>query len=115
MSMPTPEMHSSGILSYNTYKIKEDKKNTVTRRTPPNIYQHIFLGYFYSCNNFGHKEIHCKAYRKYNAKNVQRYKKNKNNAEKRNYNSFYPLQDYNVTSAKIMVINPVNVDFQCNP
>jgi hypothetical protein len=36
-------------------KEKEDKKNTVTRRTPPNRYQHIFLGYCYSCNNFGHK------------------------------------------------------------
>jgi hypothetical protein len=81
-------------------KEKEDKKNTVTRRTPPNRYQHIFLGYCYSCNNFGHKAVHCKSYRKYNPKNVQRYKKNKNNAEKRNYNSFSPLQDYNVECHK---------------
>jgi hypothetical protein len=47
-------------------KEKEDKKNIVTRRTPPNRYQHIFLGYFYSYNNFGDKEVHCKALLEYN-------------------------------------------------
>jgi hypothetical protein len=72
----------------------------VTRRTPPNRYRHIFLGYFYSCNNFGHKVVHCISYRKYNPKNFQRYKKNKNNVEKRNYNSFSPLKDYNVECQK---------------
>jgi len=55
-------------------KEKEDKKNIVAKRTPANRYQHIFLRYFYSCNNFGHKRIHCKSYRKYNPKSVQRYK-----------------------------------------
>ena len=81
-------------------KDKEDKKNTVTRRTPPNRYQHIFLEYCYSFNNFGHKEVHCKSYRKYNSKNAQRYTKNKNNVDKRNQNSFSPLQDYNVECHK---------------
>ena len=39
-------------------KEKEDKWNIMTRRTPPKRYQHIFLGYFYSYNNFGHKKVH---------------------------------------------------------
>jgi hypothetical protein len=33
-------------------------------------------------------------------KNVQTYKNNKNNVEKRNYNSFSHLQDYNVQCHK---------------
>jgi hypothetical protein len=40
-------------------KVKNDKKNTITRRNPPNKY--LFIGYYYSCNNFGHKAVHCKA------------------------------------------------------
>ena len=70
------------------------------RRTPPNRYQHIFLGYFYSCNNFGHKVVHCKAYRKYKPRTIQRYENNKNDVEKINYNSFSPLQEYNVECHK---------------
>jgi hypothetical protein len=56
------------------------------------------------CNNFGHKALHCRAYRKNNHKNVQKYgyknNKNNNNQEKRNYNSFSPLQNYNVECLK---------------
>jgi hypothetical protein len=80
--------------------VSEGKENTIIRRTPPNRYQHIFLGYFYSCNNFGHKEIHCKDYKNYKPRNVQRYKNNKNVVEKRNHNSFSPLQEYNVECHK---------------
>jgi hypothetical protein len=58
------------------------KGNTVIKRIPPNRYQHIFLGYCYSCNNFGHKAVQCKAYRNYKPRNVQRYKNNKNDVEK---------------------------------
>jgi hypothetical protein len=76
------------------------KGNTMIRRNPPNRYQHIFLGYFYSCNNFGHKEVHCKAYRNYKSRNFQRYNNNKNDVGKRNYNSFSPLQKYNVECHK---------------
>jgi hypothetical protein len=67
-------------------------------RNPSNRYQYIFLGYCYSCNNFGHKEVHCKAYRRHNPKNVQRSQKF--NTNKRNYNSFSPLQDYNMECLK---------------
>jgi hypothetical protein len=75
-------------------KEKCDKKNTINRRNPPNRY--IFIGYCYSCNNYGHKAIHYKVYGQYNHRNVQRYKNNKYNAEKRNYNSFSPLQNFNI-------------------
>jgi hypothetical protein len=73
-------------------RVKYDKKNTIIRKNPP---KYIFIGYCYSCNNFGHKAVHCKAYGKYNRGNVQRYKNNRYNTEKRNYNSFSPLQDFN--------------------
>jgi hypothetical protein len=98
-------------------KDKEDKKNTVTRRTPPNRYQHIFLGYCYSCNSFGHKAVHCKAYRKYNPKNVQRYKKKRIMQRKETiiHSLLYNIKMLNVTSETIMVIKTVNVDFQYNP
>ena len=73
-------------------RVKDDKKNAIIRRNPP---KYLFIGYCYSCNNFGHKEVHCKAYGQYNRRNVQRYKNNKYNTEKRNYNLFSTLQDFN--------------------
>jgi hypothetical protein len=79
---------------------KYDEKNIIIRRNPSNRNQYIFLGYCNSCKNFGHKAINCKDYRKYNPRNVQRYENNKNNAKRRNYNSFSPLQDYNVECYK---------------
>jgi hypothetical protein len=79
-------------------RVKDDKKNTITRRNPPNKY--LFIGYCYSCNNFGHKEVHCKAYGQYNCRNVQRYKNNKYNTKKRNYNSFLTLQNFNIECKK---------------
>jgi hypothetical protein len=60
------------------------KRKIVIRITPPNRYQHISLGYCYSCNNFGHEAVHCKSYRNYKPKNIQRYKNKKNDLEKRN-------------------------------
>jgi hypothetical protein len=85
-------------------KENEYRRNTTTRRTPTKRYQHLFLGYCFSCNNFGHKTLHCRAYGKYNHKIVQRYgyKNNKNNynQENINYNSFSPLQNYNVECHK---------------
>jgi hypothetical protein len=92
--------HKSALPS----KENEYRKNTTTRRTPPKRYQHLFLGYCFSCNNFGHKALHCRAYGQYNHKNVQRYgyknNKNNNNQENKNYNSFSPLQNYNVECHK---------------
>ena len=77
-------------------KENEYRRNTATRRTPLKRYQHLFLGYCFSCNNFGHKELHCRAYRKNNHKSVQilghKNRKNNNNQGNRNYNSFSPLK-----------------------
>jgi hypothetical protein len=89
-----PHKHKSTLPT----RVKDDKKNTITRRNPPNKY--LFIGYCYSCNNFGHKAVHCKAYGQYNHRNVQRYKNNKYNTEKRNYNSFSPLQNFNIECQK---------------
>jgi len=88
----------NNIKSTSPTKEKDNKKNTVSIRNPSNIYQYIFLGYFYSCNNFWHKAIHCKYNRRHNPKNVQISKKF--NTNKRNYNFFSPLQDYNMECLK---------------
>jgi hypothetical protein len=32
------------------------------RRPTVNMYEYLFLGNYFSCNNFGHKEIECRAY-----------------------------------------------------
>jgi hypothetical protein len=63
-----------------------------------------FLAIVFLVNNFGHKALDCKAYRKNYHKSVQGYghKNNKSNSNQRsrNYNSFSPLQDYNVECYK---------------
>jgi hypothetical protein len=93
-------------------KEKYDKKNTITRINPSNRYQYILLGYCNSYNNFGHKVVHCKAYRRHNPKNVQRSQKF--NIDKRNSTAFSPLQDYNMKCLNLITMDmkPVNVDFQ---
>jgi hypothetical protein len=61
-------------------------------------YQNSFLGYCFSCNHFGHKEIDCRAYARNNHvwnKNISTY-----GFSNRNYNSFAPLFDYNVVCYK---------------
>ena len=59
----------------------------------------MFRGYFYSCNNYGHKAMNCRAYgrknlrvMKYNLKDNQKV----NQVKRRNYNSFAPLQERNL-------------------
>ena len=47
------------------------RTNMMPRRPMSSRYQQIFLGHCYSCNNFGHRALDCKAYGK-----VQDYKKN---------------------------------------
>jgi hypothetical protein len=92
-------------------RVKYDKKNTIIRRNSP---KYLFIGYFYSCNNFGRKTVQCKDYEQNNHRNVQIYKNNKYNSEKRKYNSFYPFQDFKEYDkyATTMVIKPMNVDYQ---
>jgi hypothetical protein len=71
------------------------------KKNSPKRYQHLFLGYCFSCNNFGHKALHCRTYGKKNHKNVLKDMIIRTTRiiiikENRNYNSFSPLQDYNV-------------------
>ena len=70
------------------YASRLHKTNMVPRRSLTSRYQQIFFGHCYSCNNFGHKAVNCKAYGK-----VHFYKKNapSNNPKERNHNSFAPL------------------------
>jgi hypothetical protein len=48
------------------FSLKKDKDEfrrvSPSRRPFTTRYQNIFLGYFFSCKNFGHKAIDCKAY-----------------------------------------------------
>ena len=57
----------------------------------PNRYQQIFLGHFYSCNNFGHKALNY----------VSEYKKkSSSNKSKGNKNLFTLLQKYYIECYK---------------
>ena len=61
------------------------------------IHQQIIFCHCYSCNNFGHKALNCRAYRKF-----QDYKKNtsSNKPEARNHKFFAPLQIYDIECYK---------------
>jgi hypothetical protein len=91
-------------------RVKNDKINKIIRRNPLN---YLFIIYCYSCNNFGHKAIHCKAYGQHNYRNDQRYKNNEYNAEKRNYNSFSPLQSFNSEFQKCNNYGHKTVNVDC--
>jgi hypothetical protein len=59
------------------------------------MYQTIFLGLCYSCNNFGHKAVNCRANNK-NKNNYEGYKINgysriSHEAQRRSYNIFESL------------------------
>jgi hypothetical protein len=49
------------VFSLNKYK-NEFIRTDPLRRPFITRYQNIFLGYCFSCKNFNHKEIYCKAY-----------------------------------------------------
>ena len=54
------------------------------------------MGYCYSCNNFGHKSLKCRAYGK-----VYEYNKDMSSKPKgRNHNYFGPLQRYDIECYK---------------
>ena len=74
-----------------------------------NRYQQIFLGNCYSCNNFGHKDLKCRAYGK-----VYEYKKDtsSNKPKERNHNHFGPFQRYDIECYKCNTLDiwPENVN-----
>ena len=67
------------------------------KRATTNIYQQIFFGHCYSCNNFGHKAMKSIAYGK-----VHNYKKDasSNKLKERNHNRFGPFQRYDIDCHK---------------
>jgi hypothetical protein len=87
------------------------RRITPTRRPPTPKYQNIFLGLCYSCNDFGHKAINCRACKKgRNTWNRSSHENPKNRYEDNypikpceafdiNYNSFdalgYEIECYN--------------------
>ena len=95
--------------SHNNNK-NEFKRVVPRRRTFKNRYQNIFLGYCFSCNNFGHKAIDWRAYTRSDHvrdRNMGSYKTSKDDYVRnktrishgfanKNYNSFAPLLDYNI-------------------
>jgi hypothetical protein len=71
-------------------KRNEYKINTTPRITPPKRYQQLFLSSYFSCHNFGHKALDCKAYKNDYHKSVHGYShrnnKSNRNQRSRNYN-----------------------------
>jgi hypothetical protein len=73
------------------------RRETPFRRSSTPRYQTIFLGLCYSCNNFGHKVVNCRA----NTKNISNYEgytrnsypRRSHEAQNRSYNRFGSLSD----------------------
>lgn len=68
--------HEEYIKKYNMRTMTEpsnkNRDHTSVRKTQPNRYQNLFFGYCYSCNNFGHKIVDCRAQLKRNYKKLER-------------------------------------------
>ena len=54
------EIKKSDLSSHEKYRT-----NVMPRRPMTSIYQQIFFGHCYSCNNFGHNALNCRAYGKF--------------------------------------------------
>ena len=71
------------------------ESETTPNKVYQNRYPHIFLGYCFTCSNFGHKAMNCRAYERKSLK-VKNYNLKDNQivgqVKRRNYNSFAPLQ-----------------------
>jgi hypothetical protein len=97
----------------------KNNKKEFKRDVPPRFpfttrYRNLFLGYYFSCNNFSHKAMDCRAYtRSDHVRNINRgphktskddYVSNKtiisDSLANKKYNSFAPLLDYNIECYK---------------
>ena len=66
------ELQEHNISSWN--RRSEFRKIERPRKSPLIRYGNIFVGHCYACRNFGHKEIHCKAYARNNyMRNINDY------------------------------------------
>jgi hypothetical protein len=85
-------------------------RNAPPRRPPTTRYQNLFLGYCFSCHNFGHKAINCRANTRYNylrSRDIYKTTRNDYISNKTtqefvdiNYNPFAPLMNSNVECYK---------------
>jgi hypothetical protein len=107
--------YANSLLSTFKKKYEEKKRNAQNSRgllppinkeyktTPKKVYQnkypHIFFGYFFTCSNFEHKAMNCRAYERKNLR-VKNYNLKDNQTvdqvKRKNYNSFTPLQERNL-------------------
>ena len=77
------------------------RTDMMPKRPVINKHQELFLGNWYTCNNFGHIDRNCKLMvpiEKGITQQTSFYKKSgtRNNPEGKNYNSFTPLQSYSI-------------------
>ena len=76
--------------------ISQDKNRNNIAPKKPNRHLQIFLGHFYSCFNFVHKELNCRTERK-----VSEYKKKSSSNKSNGYkNIFTILQKYDIECYK---------------
>jgi hypothetical protein len=80
-----------------------------TRRPPTPWYQNIFLGLCYSCNNFGHKAINCRAYAK--ARNIRSKSSYEN--PKNHYEDNYPRKRREAFERNFNSFGALGYEFEC--
>jgi hypothetical protein len=99
-----------------------------SRRPFTTQYQNLLLGYYFSCNKFGHKALDCRDYARSDHvrdRNRGSYNTSENdyviNKTKishgfvdRNYNSFSPLLDYNTEFYKRKNYGNISCDYRRN-
>jgi hypothetical protein len=72
-------------------KKKDSEEKHHSEDLPPPRYQTIFLGLCYSCNNFGHKVVNCRA----NTKNRRNYEGYTRNGYPRRSHEAQKIKSYN--------------------
>ena len=84
------------------------RRSTTTGIPSTSKYQNIFFGICYSCNNFGHKAINCRAYvRGRNTWNINGYENFKNHDEK-------PYKEFDRSYNKFGALNYETEGYKCN-
>ena len=73
----------------------------------------LFLGNFYVCNNFGHKEFNCRMNQKHNKKSPYKEDNSSDPPKIRCHNSFPSLQRYHIECYKCG--NLGNIARNCKP
>ena len=66
--------------------ISQDKNRNNIAPKRPNRYLQIFLGHFFSCNNFGNKSLNCRTER-----NVSEFNKKSSSNESKGNNNLFTL------------------------